>query len=102
MTRDELIEEMARAIYAEIPNGGTVSIPTTSSTPPFYRYEYRPDSWDDAPDRHNQCREIAASVLAAVERHVPVGRVLSGECEVVTISGLEIAAKATAIVMRSK
>lgn len=68
----EMVERVARAIYAQIPNGGTVRIPNTLPSASNGRYplpydlEYQADKWEEAPDRHEQCLNIARAAIEAM------------------------------------
>lgn len=59
----EMIEKCARAVYALSPNGGYVRQPNTAGG---WDSVFVPDPWDEAPDRHEDCREVAAAVLDAL------------------------------------
>lgn len=62
------IEAAARAIYEVLPNGGEGIRPTTAigqdGRAIFERFRYD-DPWEEAPDRHDVCREQACAALIA-------------------------------------
>lgn len=58
----EVTEEMAaQAIYAALPNFGMEWRPNTAGGLSQVRVD---DAWEDAPDRHEDCRRQARAVLA--------------------------------------
>lgn len=68
----DLRELVARVVYSLIPTGGEVSVQTTSTDQAgraIWAKEYHADSWEEAPDRHEQCFEIADAVLKIVNEH---------------------------------
>ena len=70
----EKIDEVAKAVYAVIPNGGEVHRLTTATSQSgraIYEKVFVADTWDEAPDRHDKCREIARAAIAAYLRVVP-------------------------------
>lgn len=69
MTDDALVEEVARAIYAVIPNFGMETRPTTSPGRPYEKVRVD-DPWEEAPDRHADCRAQARAVIPLISKHV--------------------------------
>lgn len=57
------IEEVARAIYAEMPNGAFVWEPNTAGGS---SQVFRADAWENAPDRHEDCLRQARAALLAI------------------------------------
>ena len=60
---ESMVERCARAVYERIPNGGYV---TRHHGTAVHSNDFRPDAWEDAPDRHEQCRDIARGVFEAL------------------------------------
>ncbi len=66
---EEMIEATARAVYAVIPNGGEenrLTTATSQSGRAVYERVFVEDTWEEAPDRHDKCREIARAAIAAM------------------------------------
>jgi hypothetical protein len=55
-------EEVARAIYARIPTWGLVRQPLTTMEPSYATVRVD-DTWEQAEDRHDECRAHATAVL---------------------------------------
>lgn len=62
---EEVTEAVARAIYAEAPNGALVWRPNTAGG---HSQELVPDSWEDAPDRHEVCLSQARAAIDELRR----------------------------------
>lgn len=67
---DELVEKVARAIYAQWPNTYTVRRPLTT-TAPQYESATLAETWEEmcenTPSRKTECVDAARAVLAAIE-----------------------------------
>ncbi len=61
----DIKEIMARAVYSVLPNGGEVRVPSTEPGLK-YRKEFKADTWEEAPCRHQICLAQADAALAAL------------------------------------
>ena len=70
MDNADLTEAVARAIYARIPNTHQEREPCTATdqhgNPLYGRLISVPDKWEEAEDRHEQCKELARAAIAAL------------------------------------
>ncbi len=64
MSGVELAERAARAVYAQMPN---ISVDWVANTVGGYSQRRIAVAWEDAKDRHDDCRRIADAVISEIE-----------------------------------
>lgn len=63
-----LKERAARAVYAQMPNFGLQWVANTEGG---YSQRRVDDAWEEAPDRHDECRRIAQAVIKEIRALSP-------------------------------